>query len=108
VPNPTLEEHLPSPIVARLCGVKTRTLAQWRWQKRGPSGWFHITKRLVVYPKSAVEAFLRGCEKKTQAGKTGVAIPCPPSSSTNLTSNTERCSRPDRARASVKQRRTAL
>jgi hypothetical protein len=29
-----------------------------RWQGRGPSGWFHVSRTLVVYPLNEVEKFL--------------------------------------------------
>lgn len=51
-------EHLSAVAVARLLGIKAGTLAKWRRQGRGPTGWFHISTTLVVYPVDAVERFL--------------------------------------------------
>jgi hypothetical protein len=51
-------ENLPAHAVAKALGVKTRTLARMRWQGRGPSGWFHVSQTLVVYPLIEVEKFL--------------------------------------------------
>ena len=53
-----LEDHLPARIVARLLGIKPKTLAAWRARGQGPSGFFHVSPTLVVYPRSGVEAFL--------------------------------------------------
>ena len=53
-----LEDHLPARVVARLLGIKPKTLAAWRAKGKGPSGFFHVSPTLVVYPRSAVEAFL--------------------------------------------------
>jgi hypothetical protein len=39
-------------------GMKTRSLARARSQGRGPSGWFHVSKTLVLYPLKEVEKFL--------------------------------------------------
>ena len=52
-----LEDHLPARVVARLLGIKPKTLAAWRAKGKGPSGFFHVSPTLVVYPRSAVEAF---------------------------------------------------
>ena len=64
MPVALLDEYLSQAQVAGILGVKIRTLAQWRWQGRGPRGWFHVTKRLVLYPKSEVEAFLNDCKER--------------------------------------------
>lgn len=53
-----LEHHLPAREVARLLGVKTKTLASWRARGKGPGGWFHISPTLVVYSRSAVETYI--------------------------------------------------
>ena len=54
-----LEEWLLSPKVARICGVKTGTLARWRRGGQGPAGWRRRGRTVVVYPRSAVEEFIR-------------------------------------------------
>ena len=51
-------EYLPANVVARLLGIQTATLAKWRRQGRGPTGWFHVSTTLVVYPAEEVERFL--------------------------------------------------
>lgn len=61
-----MKEHLPASIVARLLGIQTATLAKWRRQRRGPTGWFHVSTTLVVYPAEEVERFLR--MKRTGSG----------------------------------------
>jgi predicted DNA-binding transcriptional regulator AlpA len=53
-----LEPHISSPKAAAMIGVKPKTLAQWRWQGRGPRGAIRISKRLVVYPESEILAFI--------------------------------------------------
>jgi len=37
-----LEDHLPARVVARLLGIKPKTLAAWRAKGKGPSGFFHV------------------------------------------------------------------
>ena len=61
-----LEKHLPSRAVAKILGVGTHTLAVWRAAGRGPQGWFHLNKSLVVYPESDVQKYIE--ERKTGAG----------------------------------------
>jgi transposase-like protein len=34
-----IDERISSAEAARLLGIKTQTLAKWRWQGRGPRGW---------------------------------------------------------------------
>jgi transposase-like protein len=57
------QEHLPAVAVARLLGIQTATLAKWRRQGRGPTGWFHVTTTLVLYPVREVEQFIAGCKR---------------------------------------------
>lgn len=58
--------HVSAQTVARLLGIKTGTLAKWRRQGRGPTGWFHLSTTLVVYPTQNVEAYVK--EKRTGSG----------------------------------------
>ena len=51
------ESFLKAQEVARLLGIKTGTLAKWRYFGKGPQGWFHASETLVVYPLSAIEAW---------------------------------------------------
>jgi predicted site-specific integrase-resolvase len=55
--------HLNAQAVAQLLGIRTATLAKWRRQGRGPTGWFHVSLTLVLYPIEEVERFL--AERKT-------------------------------------------
>jgi predicted site-specific integrase-resolvase len=55
--------HLNAQAVAQLLGIKTETLAKWRRQGKGPTGWFHVSVTLVLYPVEEVERFL--AERKT-------------------------------------------
>lgn len=41
--------------------VKTGTLAKWRREGRGPTGWVRVSKTLVIYPVEEVERFLESC-----------------------------------------------
>ena len=54
-----MTRHLSAQAVAQVLGIKTATLAKWRRQGRGPTGWFHVSMTLVVYPVDEVERFLR-------------------------------------------------
>lgn len=58
-----MTRHLSAQAVAQLIGIKTATLAKWRRQGRGPTGWLRVSMTLVVYPLEEVEQFLR--EKRT-------------------------------------------
>lgn len=53
-----MTHHLSAQTVAQLLGIKTATLAKWRRQGRGPTGWFHVSATLVLYPVEEVERFL--------------------------------------------------
>jgi len=61
-----MTRHLSARAVAQLLGIKTATLAKWRRQGRGPTGWFHVSNTLVIYPNEAVERFI--AEKRTASG----------------------------------------
>jgi predicted site-specific integrase-resolvase len=60
-----MTRHLTAQSVAQLLGIKTATLAKWRREGRGPSGHFHLSSTLVLYPVDEVERFL--AERKTAA-----------------------------------------
>lgn len=62
-----MTRHLSAQAVAQLLGIKTGTLAKWRREGRGPSGWFHVSTTLVVYPVDEVERFLAA--KRTGSGQ---------------------------------------
>lgn len=49
---------------AKRLGVKTRTLARWRQQGTGPSGWFRLGPTSTMYPVSSLTEFM---EKKKLA-----------------------------------------
>ena len=68
------EPLLPSREVARLLGIKTRTLARWRSQGRGPVGWIRLSSTLLVLPVSALENYIEdkrmsALEATNQAGR---------------------------------------
>lgn len=52
------ETYIPAPEVARRLGVKTGTLAKWRRLGNGPKGWIRRGRTVVIYPASAVAAYL--------------------------------------------------
>lgn len=58
-----MTRHLSAQAVAHLIGIKTATLAKWRREGRGPSGWFHVSTTLVVYPIDEVEQYLNKRER---------------------------------------------
>jgi predicted site-specific integrase-resolvase len=61
-----MTRHLSAQTVAQLLGIKTATLAKWRRQGRGPTGWLHLSTTLVVYPADHVEEYLK--KKRTASG----------------------------------------
>ena len=48
---------VPARDVARELGVKTATLATWRWAGKGPEGAVAVSSVLILYPREAVERF---------------------------------------------------
>jgi hypothetical protein len=44
-----MEERISSAEAAKLIGIKTQTLAKWRWQGRGPRGWVQVSTTHVTY-----------------------------------------------------------
>lgn len=54
-----MRRYLSAQAVAQLLGIKTGTLAKWRRQGRGPTGWLHLSVTLVVYPTDKVEQYLK-------------------------------------------------
>ncbi len=59
-----MEDRISAPLVARLIGIKTTTLAKWRCLGKGPKGWIHVSPTHVTYPRSEVERFLAECAAK--------------------------------------------
>jgi hypothetical protein len=57
-PAPVPERYIPARLVADRLGIRTRTLAKWRWQGRGPAGWFPASKTFVLYPASEVDRYI--------------------------------------------------
>lgn len=53
-----MDERVTSAQAARLIGIKTSTLAKWRWLKRGPGGWIRVSPTCVTYARRDIEAFL--------------------------------------------------
>jgi hypothetical protein len=50
----TLNEWIPSPMIAKMIGIRPQTLAKWRLTGKGPKGWKRIAQNRVVYPLRAV------------------------------------------------------
>jgi predicted DNA-binding transcriptional regulator AlpA len=46
--------------VARHLGIKTATLAKWRYLGKGPKGWLHLSETHVAYPAAELEAWMAG------------------------------------------------
>jgi hypothetical protein len=64
-----MEDRIPAQHVARLIGIKTPTLAKWRYLGKGPRGWIQVSPTHVTYPRSEVENFLaeRAAKKPMRA-----------------------------------------
>ncbi len=60
-----MEDRISAPHVARLIGITTATLAQWRCLGKGPQGWIQVSPTHVTYPLSEVEKFLAERAAKT-------------------------------------------
>jgi hypothetical protein len=56
-----MEERISSAEAAKLIGIKTQTLAKWRWQRRGPQGWVQVSTTHVTYQLKEVEEFIARC-----------------------------------------------
>jgi hypothetical protein len=56
-----MEKRISSTDAARLIGIRTQTLAKWRWLGKGPTGWVRISPTHVTYPVSAIEKFIAQC-----------------------------------------------
>jgi hypothetical protein len=56
-----MDERISSAEAAKLIGIRTQTLAKWRWQGRGPQDWLQVSATHVTYARSAVEDFLKLC-----------------------------------------------
>jgi hypothetical protein len=53
-----MEERISAADAARLIGVKTQTLAEWRSLNKGPKGWIRVSPTFVTYPLVEVARFL--------------------------------------------------
>lgn len=67
------ERFISATAVAARLGIKPKTLAAWRRHGVGPKGHFHLNGTRVVYPASAVEAFLASRQAAAPAPLHGVA-----------------------------------
>ena len=70
--SPKHEEWILSQHVARWLGVRTCTVAKWRSEGKGPAGWVRRSRTVVVYPRSAVEAWIAA------QGETAADLPVAP------------------------------
>lgn len=66
--TPRIERHLSSRRTAEILGVAAGTVRNWRVQGRGPRGWIRLSGNKIIYPESAVLAFLEQRARST-AGK---------------------------------------
>ncbi|MFI5180617.1 MAG: DNA-binding protein [Thermoanaerobaculia bacterium] len=48
-------------------GVRTSTLRKWRTLGKGPVGWIHAGKTVVLYPVESLNSFLNELERKSQS-----------------------------------------
>jgi hypothetical protein len=53
-----MNDRISSSTAARLIGIKTSTLAKWRWLRKGPRGWIRMSPTYVTYARRDVETFL--------------------------------------------------
>ncbi len=51
--------YVKSSEAARRLGVTTKTLAKWRHERKGPSGWIYASATMTLYPEVELEAFIR-------------------------------------------------
>lgn len=56
--------------LAAVLDVRTSTLKRWRLEGRGPGGWFHASKTLVLYPIGEFETWL--AKQRTEGATTAV------------------------------------
>ncbi len=56
-----MKERISSAEAAKRIGIKTQTLAKWRWQGRGPGGWVQVSTTHVTYQLREVEEFIARC-----------------------------------------------
>jgi predicted DNA-binding transcriptional regulator AlpA len=52
------EAYLSAREVARLLGIKTATLAKWRYLGKGPKGWLHLSETHVAYSVAELETWM--------------------------------------------------
>lgn len=48
-------------------GVRTSTLRKWRTLGKGPVGWIHAGKTVVLYPVESLDSFLNELEKRSRS-----------------------------------------
>jgi predicted DNA-binding transcriptional regulator AlpA len=54
----TTDVYLSAREVARHLGVKTATLAKWRYLGKGPKGWIKLSETHIAYPAAELEAWM--------------------------------------------------
>jgi predicted DNA-binding transcriptional regulator AlpA len=57
----TTDVYLSAREVARHLGVKTATLAKWRYLGKGPKGWIRLSGTYVAYPVAELEVWKAEC-----------------------------------------------
>lgn len=59
-----MTDYILAPVLAKKLGLKTSTLAKWRYQGKGPKGWTHYAPNVVAYPADEVERWLAETGRK--------------------------------------------
>lgn len=62
--NTIRTRYVKSSEAARRLGISPKTLAKWRYQRKGPGGWIYASATLTLYPEKALEAFIEERAKK--------------------------------------------
>jgi predicted DNA-binding transcriptional regulator AlpA len=70
----TTEVYLSAREVARHLGVKTATLAKWRYLGKGPKGWIKLSETHVAYPAAELEAWMAECAATSPRSPAGFQV----------------------------------
>ncbi len=57
-------------------GVRTATLRKWRTLGKGPAGWIHAGKTVVLYPVESLNSFLDELERESLIASGEKAASC--------------------------------
>lgn len=64
-----MSDYLQAKHVAKKFDITTATLARWRYEGKGPKGWFYAAPNVVVYPVKDVEEFEREWSKGVEGAR---------------------------------------